>query len=118
MCIRDRYSYKCLSSIQSKDIFHDNDLEILFSLVAEYVGYPVVLDKVCQYLRRFVSDGGIYVDIERGISLGCPLSPLMGALSRFIVATRVGQHTDQFEEDQRAKNCLALQPNSVEYMFH
>ena len=74
------YSYKCLSSIQSKDIFHDNDLEILFSLVAEYVGYPVVLDKVCQYLRRFVSDGGIYVDIERGISLGCPLSPLMGAL--------------------------------------
>ena len=74
------YSYKCLSSIQSKDIFHDNDLEILFSLVAEYVWDPVVLDKVCQYLRRFVSDGGIYVDIERGISLGCPLSPLMGAL--------------------------------------
>ena len=90
------YSYKCLSSIQSKDIFHDNDLEILFSLVAEYVWDPVVLDKVCQYLRQFVSDGGIYVDIERGISLGCPLSPLMGALSRFIVATRVGQHTDQF----------------------
>ena len=54
--------------------------EILFSLVAEYVGDPVVLDKVCQYLRRFVSDEGIYVDIERGISLGCPLSPLMGAL--------------------------------------
>ena len=74
------YSYKCLSSIQSKDIFHDNDLEILFSLVAEYVWDPVVLDKVCQYHRRFVSDGGIYVDIERGISLGCPLSPLMGAL--------------------------------------
>ena len=54
------YSYKCLSSIQSKDIFHDNDLEILFSLVAEYVGDPVVLDKVCQYLRQFVSDEGIY----------------------------------------------------------
>ncbi|WP_353769973.1 reverse transcriptase domain-containing protein [Okeania sp. SIO1F9] len=39
-----------------------------------------MLDLVGQYLRRFVSDGGIYVDIERGISLGCPLSPLMGAL--------------------------------------
>ncbi|NES75445.1 MAG: hypothetical protein F6K06_06285 [Okeania sp. SIO1H4] len=48
--------------------------------MAEYVRDPVVLDLVGQYLRRFVSDGGIYVDIERGISLGCPLSPLMGAL--------------------------------------
>jgi hypothetical protein len=27
-----------------------------------------------------VSDGGEYTDIEQGISLGCPLSPLMGAL--------------------------------------
>ena len=54
--------------------------DILFSQVAEYVSDPVVLDLVGQYLRRFVSDGGIYVDIQRGISLGCPLSPLMGAL--------------------------------------
>ena len=27
-----------------------------------------------------MSDGGEYVDITQGISLGCPLSPLMGAL--------------------------------------
>uniref|UniRef100_UPI003429A7F9 reverse transcriptase domain-containing protein n=1 Tax=Okeania sp. SIO2F4 TaxID=2607790 RepID=UPI003429A7F9 len=39
-----------------------------------------MLDLVGQYLRRFVSDGGIYVDIQRGIFLGYPLSPLMGAL--------------------------------------
>ncbi|NEP15008.1 MAG: hypothetical protein F6K14_33510 [Symploca sp. SIO2C1] len=41
---------------------------------------PEVLGLVEQYLHRFVSDGGEYVDIEQGISLGCPLSPLMGAL--------------------------------------
>ena len=40
----------------------------------------LVLDLVRQYLARFVSDGGEYVDITQGISLGCPLSPLMGAL--------------------------------------
>ncbi|NEO65091.1 MAG: reverse transcriptase, partial [Moorea sp. SIO4G2] len=32
------------------------------------------------YLRRFVSDGGNYIDISKGISLGCPLSPLIGAI--------------------------------------
>ncbi|NEO82046.1 reverse transcriptase domain-containing protein [Moorena sp. SIO4G3] len=32
------------------------------------------------YLRRYVSDGGNYIDISKGISKGCPLSPLIGAL--------------------------------------
>jgi hypothetical protein len=54
--------------------------DILYNLVATYVDDPIVLDLVRQYLKRFVSDGGIYTDISLGISLGCPLSPLMGAL--------------------------------------
>ncbi|MGY8750334.1 MAG: hypothetical protein ACKVHR_20020 [Pirellulales bacterium] len=39
-----------------------------------------MLDLLWQYLRRTVYDGGLYEDITEGISLGCPLSPLMGAL--------------------------------------
>ncbi|OQW93872.1 MAG: hypothetical protein BWK79_08880, partial [Beggiatoa sp. IS2] len=35
---------------------------------------------IWQYLKRSIYDGGNYYDIERGISLGCPLSPLMAAL--------------------------------------
>jgi len=31
-------------------------------------------------MRRTICDGGNYWDITRGISLGCPLSPLMAAL--------------------------------------
>jgi hypothetical protein len=31
-------------------------------------------------LRRTIYDGGLYEDVERGIALGCPLSPLVGAL--------------------------------------
>lgn len=54
--------------------------DIIFNLVRQYVRDPVVLDLVRQYLKRFVSDGGEYTDIEQGISLGSPLSPLMGAL--------------------------------------
>ena len=33
-----------------------------------------------QYLRRTAERGGVFWDYEKGISLGCPLSPLMGAL--------------------------------------
>ena len=33
-----------------------------------------------QYLRRSVERGGLYRDVEKGISLGCPLSPLIGAI--------------------------------------
>ena len=31
-------------------------------------------------MRRYVSAGGEFIDITQGISLGCPLSPLIGAL--------------------------------------
>ena len=54
--------------------------DILLGLLREYVSDEAVIDLVRQYLQRFVSDGGDYTDIEKGISLGCPLSPLMGAL--------------------------------------
>ena len=33
-----------------------------------------------QYLRRTVEHGGLFRDVEKGISLGCPLSPLIGAI--------------------------------------
>lgn len=37
------------------------------------------MNLLAQYMRRCICDGGNYIDIERGISLGCPLSPLMAA---------------------------------------
>ena len=46
-------------------------------IVSRHKHHPYL---VHQYLKRVVSDGGNYRNIELGISLGCPLSPLMGAL--------------------------------------
>jgi hypothetical protein len=40
-------------------------------------------------VRRTISDGGLCEDVERGISLGCPLSPLMGALYLKLLDERV-----------------------------
>ena len=39
-----------------------------------------ILDLVCQYCHRTVVFGGLYRFIEKGIPLGCSLSPLMAAL--------------------------------------
>ena len=47
--------------------------------VSPFVDDPVVLDLVRQYLRRVAERGGLFWEVKRGISLGCPLSPLIGA---------------------------------------
>ncbi|NEO63348.1 MAG: hypothetical protein F6J98_24080 [Moorea sp. SIO4G2] len=53
---------------------------ILMEIVGKYVSEEAVKCLLWRYLRRFVSDGGNYIDISKGISLGCPLSPLIGAI--------------------------------------
>src|SRR5919199_1108379 len=54
--------------------------EILLERVRQYVPDAAVLELISGYLRRVVAEDGVYEEITKGISLGCPLSPLMGAL--------------------------------------
>ena len=56
------------------------DHGILLAQLREKVDDPIVLDLVQQYLRRTIDQNCLYSTVERGISLGCPLSPVMGAL--------------------------------------
>ncbi|NEO96000.1 MAG: hypothetical protein F6K56_39970, partial [Moorea sp. SIO3G5] len=65
---------------------------ILMEIVKQYVTDDLVLALLWGYLRRYVSDGGKFVDIEQGISLGCPLSPLMGALFLKPLDDRMAEH--------------------------
>jgi hypothetical protein len=53
---------------------------LLMEIVGRYVQDEFVLALLWGYLRRYVCDGGKFIDVTQGISLGCPLSPLMGAL--------------------------------------
>ena len=41
---------------------------------------PRVLHLLWRYVHRLVYQDGRYREVHRGIALGCPLSPLMGAL--------------------------------------
>ena len=54
--------------------------EVLFNICRQYIEDPFILKLIRQYLRHHVYDDGIYRSVQKGISLGCPLSPLMGAL--------------------------------------
>ncbi len=62
-----------------KSYYASIDHDILLAILDRHVPDGRVLDLLRQYVRRTVYDGGLYEDVERGISLGCPLSPLMGA---------------------------------------
>src|SRR5271157_272397 len=62
-----------------KSYYASIDHDILLTMLERHVPDGRVLDLLRQYVRRTIYDGGLYEDVERGISLGCPLSPLMGA---------------------------------------
>ena len=63
-----------------KNYYATIDHEVLFAQLKRHIVDARLLDLLWHYLRRTIYDGGRYEDVKQGISLGCPLSPLMGAL--------------------------------------
>ena len=52
----------------------------LLDLLARQVSEPLILNLIGQYLKRRAERGGLVWEYRRGISLGSPLSPLLGAV--------------------------------------
>jgi len=52
---------------------------LLLEQLAEYIKDRDILNLLWQYMTRSSERGGLFWDYERGISRGCPLSPLIGA---------------------------------------
>ncbi|NEQ65754.1 MAG: reverse transcriptase [Symploca sp. SIO2D2] len=73
-------NYQFVFRTDVKGYYASINHHILMEQVGQYVEDDAVKALLWGYLRRYVSDGGNYLDITQGISLGCPLSPLMGAL--------------------------------------
>ena len=63
-----------------KSYYASIDHQVLLDRLANVIGDRRVLALLRGYLCRTVYDGGFYEDVQCGIALGCPLSPLMGAL--------------------------------------
>ena len=62
-----------------KSYYASIDHHLLLDQLAAYIKDKAVLNLIGQYLRRTAERGGQFFHYERGISLGCPLSPLIGA---------------------------------------
>jgi RNA-directed DNA polymerase len=62
-----------------KSYYASIDHLLLMDRLALYIRDRDILNLLGQYLRRTAESGSWFWDLERGISLGCPLSPLIGA---------------------------------------
>jgi len=62
-----------------KSYYASIDHLMLLDQLAVHLKDRRVLNLIGQYLRRTSERGGAFWDYDKGISLGCPLSPLIGA---------------------------------------
>ncbi|MDK1711756.1 reverse transcriptase domain-containing protein, partial [Serratia marcescens] len=72
------YRWVCRTDIRG--YYRNINKQTLLNQVRQHVQSPVLRDLVAQYVHYTVEDGGTFHTPEKGISRGCPLSPLMGAL--------------------------------------
>ncbi len=63
-----------------KSYYASLDHDVLFGQLQRFVKDPRVLKLLWRYVHRLVYQDGRYREVHRGIPLGCPLSPLVGAL--------------------------------------
>lgn len=56
------------------------DHERLLEQLASRIKDRFLINLLAQYLKRSVDCGGVFREIRKGITRGCPLSPLIGAL--------------------------------------
>jgi hypothetical protein len=54
--------------------------QVLMTLVRQQIADERLLILLYDSMQRTVCEGGVYLPVRRGISLGCALSPLLGAL--------------------------------------
>ncbi len=73
-----KHNYVFLTDV--KKYYASIDHDVLTEQLCGYIDDDIVLDLLCQYMKRTLYQDGLYRDVSRGISLGCSLSPLIGAL--------------------------------------
>jgi RNA-directed DNA polymerase len=71
--------YQFVMKTDVKGYYASIDHTILLNQLAKDTKSPYLFRLICQYVKRTVEHGGLYRDIQRGITRGCALSPVIGA---------------------------------------
>ena len=84
------YEYVLRSDIKS---YYDSiSFGILIEIIESYVDHPILLTLISKACRRTETRGGIFYDYhEKGIPMGSPLSPLLGAIALMPLDKAMGQ---------------------------
>lgn len=96
------YRYVMRSDIQG---YYDSvNFTILRSIIETYVHHPVLLGLIRKACHRTETRGGIFYEYaEKGIPMGSPLSPLLGAIALIPLDLALGQiqgiHYARFMDD-------------------
>lgn len=83
--------YSFVMRTDVKGYYANIDHFILLEQLSLHIKERFVLNLLWQFMRRTVHYGGLYRDITRGISRGCPLSPVIGAFYLKIVDDRLSR---------------------------
>jgi RNA-directed DNA polymerase len=88
------YTFVCRSDVRSyyASIKHKHVMRLL----KHYISDVKLLRLIRDYMKYCVCDGGNYYDNKQGICLGCPLSPLIGALYLSELDQFMGKQKDVF----------------------
>ncbi|EKN5104369.1 reverse transcriptase domain-containing protein [Yersinia enterocolitica] len=87
----DTRGYKWVCRTDIRGYYRNINKQTLLDQLQQHVRNPVLRDLVHQYIHYTVEDGGTFYTPEKGISRGCPLSPLMGALHLYDIDEHFSQ---------------------------
>ncbi|MEH6579730.1 MAG: reverse transcriptase/maturase family protein [Amphritea sp.] len=73
------HHYKFVMRTDVKNYYSTIDHTILLNQLAQDIKDRFLFRLLCLYVRRATERGGLYMDIQKGISRGCALSPIIAA---------------------------------------
>lgn len=77
---QNKGNYQHILKSDAYHYYESMDHDVILTALAQHVDCPVLLNLVSQYCQRLEIKDGHYYHFQRGIPMGCPLSPLIAAL--------------------------------------